>query len=262
MTLSSRVWLISISLFVAVFVALFVYSNKTVKTKSVPQKILDSIVKVETATGVVVSSNSEYSLVLTAYHVIAKKVEKGEPITVGIAIYEREYDGWNVGWNNLEVIDKFYYLSKDLAILKVKTGGKILEHTHIAKTFPGIGDDVFIAGNPNQNLQTILKSTVSSTQRYVRGTFVWQLSGGTFPGVSGGGAFTMNGELFAVARAVDMYRTGFCAGDYNKEEEWTTYCLSLPLPYVGYFISPEEVFVFLSLSPYFDSDFGYLKEQE
>jgi len=231
--------------------------GKSEVRKHIPHRIMDSIVAVERSSGVVIHSEKEYSLVLTAYHVIAKKVDEcgvvrdpDNPISVSFVYFVINADeSVEVVLEDLLIDNVIVKAEDDLALIKILTSLKIA-YQPIAMKDPRLGEDVYLGGNPNQNYRVITKGIVSSKDRYIYGRgWMWQLSGGTVYGISGGGAFNMDGELIGVARAVDVLPKNICI---HGE------CMSIPIEYIGYFAPRSKVKEFL-FSTEFCGDFEYLE---
>ena len=214
---------------------------------SVPQHIMNSVVLVDSSSGVVVYSDQERSLVLTAFHVVKGDLEEGRIIKVGYLDIDLTYTKatiryYDVGSFKLDP-------TKDLALLEIHPGFK-LDTSRIARSEPALGDDVWIGANPNLNYRSLKRGVVSSKDRLDHGNVLWELSGGVIFGSSGGGAFNQWGEEIAVVHSVDAYDSELC--DDNDV------CMPLMLPEMGYFIPLADVTRFLlrdSSSHYFD----YLK---
>lgn len=145
----------------------------------------------------------------------------------------------------------------DLAILKADIEVK-LNYSKIVTQNIKIGEEVYIAGNPNYNYRSIVKGIVSNKSRYTIGnSSMWQMSGGITSGSSGGGAFTMDGELIALAKSIDARQTDFCSNvEYSDTDVLN--CVIETIPYIGYFIPPKVIKKFL-LSTKFKDKFDYLK---
>ena len=247
-----------------VFMSYFIATYHETILTNVPEKILDTIVYVNVSTGVIIYSDSEYSLVLTAYHTVSESVNKDgtfkkdtDPPSINFEYNfetENETKRLNIHYKvaSVEVYKKY-----DLALLRVDIGSELNYSRLKVDDSVRVGDEVYIAANPNHNYKSITKGIVSSTERYVRGTHVWQISGGVIFGSSGGGAFTTDGELIGVIAAVDMYGTGFCIDQVN-DKITIEQCLRSSIPYIGYFVSLPDIKDFL-FSTEFKDKFNYLK---
>ena len=203
------------------------------------QNMVDSVVVVNGSSGIVLCSEEGMTLVLTAHHVISNSLEGGLPIIV-------EYSSVGISAATYAYVNEH----TDLAIIRIEAYN--LPCSDVAIKNPTLGDDIWIAANPNNNTKSLKKGIVSSTNRHERFVDGWELSGGIIFGSSGGGAFNINGELFGIARAVDSYDTRFCVGAPAN-------CLRVALPDIGIFVPPEDIRAFLLGSP-FNSSFNYLKE--
>lgn len=235
------------------------YTN-SIEEHTVPEKILNTIVSVNGSSGVVVHSSETYSLVLTAYHTILELIDaNGDPIedaeSLGVGyIYLIEIsDNVYKVTTNFKVLSVHVDKKRDIALIEIKTDQKIA-YAELAINNPKIADEVFLAGNPNYNYRSISVGHISSQKRFKDGSWVWQIAGGTTFGFSGGGAFTTDGKLFAIAISVDYYNTGFCGTD--EEEELV--CFQNPIYHIGFFIPPDEIKKFL-FSTKFKNNFKHLK---
>ena len=246
----------------ATFILSAVLINYAIPTSS-PEKMLDTIVRVNDSSGVIVYSNYEHTLVLTDYHVVWSMVDeegnyKGneKPKVSFTFVYkgeDKKYHTTTIYYECKEIyIDKLV----DLAILRINVGTK-LNYSELSTQDLRVGEDVYIAGNPNGNYRTIVKGIVSSKDRYTDGTPLLQISGGVTYGTSGGGAFTTDGKVIGLARYVDLRDTGFCStikfGDIEFHD-----CYTETIPYMGFF-TPSEVIKDFLLSTEFKDKFDYLK---
>jgi S1-C subfamily serine protease len=201
--------------------------------------MMDSVAIVQQSSGIVVYSDADFSLVLTALHVIADD----ERFTVSFLYLNggptRVFDAY------IDDLD----VDNDLALLRLNPGFK-LAYSKVARVDPKLGDDVWIAANPNFNYRSLKKGIVSSKDR----PFTWELSGGVIFGSSGGGAFNLNGELIGIAHSVDSYAM---PGSCTKKGK----CLQASLPDFGFFVPPDVIRAFLTNGIYGDAGyFDYLKE--
>ena len=263
MKLKSKLKEIIIALIIFVSYSVTIY-HETMVAKNMPEKILDTVVYVNQSTGIIIHSNPKYSLVLTAYHTIAKSVDKKGNYIEGITPPNINFEYNFESEDSTKVLNVHYKAESvevdstlDLAIVKISVGEELNYSRLSIVDDIRIGDEVYIAANPNSNYRSISKGIVSSTRRYVKGTHVWQISGGVIYGSSGGGAFNVDGELIGIVAAVDMYNTGFCT-DQISDELSVRQCLRSAIPYIGYFRSLQDIKNFL-FSTEFKDQFNYLK---
>ena len=236
-----------------------------IPTQSVPEKIVKSIVRVNDASGVVIDSDESSALVLTAYHVIEEHFdEDGKSLLVMLPILVQHSYFFDVDGKALRIIMPFSVLSvhkdpkKDLALLEISTNIK-LNSVKLAVDLPKLAEEVYIAGNPNNNYQSISKGIISNRSRHKDGVWLWQISGGLTFGHSGGGAFNEDGELVAIAKSIDMYSTGFCRAKTDEEETIEDRCLMFPIYDMGFFVTPYDIRGFL-LTTKFKNKFKYIGE--
>jgi hypothetical protein len=201
--------------------------------------IIDSVAIVQGSSGIVVYSDADFSLVLTAFHVIAEDDRYSVSFLFLNGGPTRMFEAY------VDDVD----FENDLALLRFKPGFK-LPHSTIAPRDPKLGDDVWIAGNPNYNYRSLKKGIVSSKDR----TLTWELSGGVIFGRSGGGAFNMDGELIGIAHSVDAYTPpGAC--------KIKAKCWAVALTDFGFFTPPHAIRTFLTDGIYGDAGFfDYIKE--
>lgn len=225
--------------------------------KTIPEKIIDTVVSIQSSSGIIVYSNNKHALVLTAHHVIEDVVnldgtliDDNNPVIVKFMYFFKPDD-------NIRLLQVYYEVEKiyieeneDIALLEIKVGTK-LNYARLSQKEPRVGKEVFLAGNPNFNYRTLTKGIISSKDRYSRQMHVWQISGGTIYGLSGGGVFNMKGELVAIAKSVDRYNSGFCLGSAENIE-----CVRNAIPHIGYFVPLRAIKVFL-LSTEFRDRFNY-----
>jgi S1-C subfamily serine protease len=209
------------------------------------RNMVNSVVKVDESSGVVIYAKEPTAFVLTSYHVVADNAEDNTPISI-VSTFESFSVPYNAG---------FYDAKLDLALLQITYRG-VLYHSEVAVDNPLLGDDIWLAANPNHYTKSLKKGIISSTARVTNGGDLagWEVSGGIIFGSSGGGAFNMSGELFGVIRAVDSYSTDFCQADDEDVE-----CLRIALPDMGIVVPPDQIRGFILASPY-SSYFNYLKE--
>jgi S1-C subfamily serine protease len=205
--------------------------------------MVNSVVFVDGSSGVVVYSEPPLALILTAYHVVSDDVEEKESISIRPAFYAF----------TILPAQGYYSEKLDLALLPVDTKTSHLTNSKIATTDPELGDDIWLAANPNHIIRSLKKGIISSKHYTDHNISGWEVSGGVIFGSSGGGAFNMDGELFGVIRAVDTYDAGFCQAGEEEEE-----CLRIALPEMGVIVPPEDVRSFV-LSSSYSSYFDYLR---
>ena len=238
------VWIATLVVFISTKIAF----NKYVEHKHIPLKILYSVVSVGNASGVIVYSDEVFTLVLTAFHVLDFS-DKAQAVGVLYLNETKEFT-----FETFPILDLEVEPENDLALLvlpPIKNMGFI--KLVGANDEPITGDDIYVAANPNLRFRSIRKGTLSSKLRLdSKDIRMWEVSGGVIFGSSGGGAFTMDGELFGVITGVDMLITNFC-----KEER--TQCLGIPLTDAGFVIPPDTIREFV-LNSNFDFCFNYLRE--
>lgn len=242
-----------------VIAILFAQDSIGPEPTSIPEKIVDTVTLTENGSGIIIHSTETHALVLTAYHVVMDKItpdgeliDKEDPVQVNFMFFFKLDD--KVKFLRIAYkADKVYVNeTEDIALLEIETNTRV-NYAKISLKEPKVGEEVFLAGNPNFNYRTLTKGIISNKDRYVNHTHVWQLSGGVIYGSSGGGAFNMDGDLIAIAKSVDLYHSGFCFG--NEEE---TACLRNAIPHIGYFVPLSVIKNFL-LSTEFKDRFEYLK---
>lgn len=205
--------------------------------------IADTVVVVDSSSGIIIYSNNEYSLVLTANHVIMEDIKNNDPIEVASMLILLGEDGTPKG-----LIDKVEAKivgvdeKKDLALLRVPFKNK--PYSKVGRLPLRLGQRIYSAGNPNFNYETIASGVVSNVRRVVikeDGTAfeAIQVDAGTIFGQSGGGLFNESGELVGVASGVDLYE-----GD--------------PVTYCGYYVRGSDVRNFLLRTEY-KHNFDYLR---
>jgi S1-C subfamily serine protease len=210
-------------------------------------RIVDSTVIVQSSSGVVVYSDEEQSLVLTACHVVKTELFNAKPIMVGYLVQDKY--GLVLESDMFEADDVECDEDNDLAVLKIYPERR-LTASPIARVDPKLGDDIWISANPNFNYHSLKKGIVSSTARYG----YWELSGGIIFGSSGGGAFNQRGEVFGVAHTVDSYNSHYCPNDMAGE------CFRVMLSDFGFFVRPDVLRAYL-LQCKFHDKFKYLKQE-
>lgn len=227
-------------------------SGYNIDTRSVAQKIVDSVIIVNGSSGIVVYSDDQSALVLTAYHVIddtpKDKIQVYSSSSMSIILDLEIYTVTSVHYNK-----KF-----DLALIGIETKHKI-HSVDVSKYDIDLGEDVFIAGNPKSAIKTLSKGIVSVPIRIMNGSVFTQVDAGVIFGSSGGGAFNEDGKLVGVVESVRMYKTDYCLEAYDEKDVFIgEECLVLPIPYLGNVTHRVIVLKFLLSSP-FSERFNYLK---
>jgi S1-C subfamily serine protease len=233
-----------------------------------PERILDTIVSVNGSSGVIVHSDTKNFLVLTAYHNIERLVDfegnlidKDKPVLIGFKYVVELDDRVAATTLHYEASELYVDIENDLALLAVNNG-IYFNYAKILDREVDIAEEVYIASNPNShNYRSITKGIISSKNRSILDKVLIQASGGLIYGSSGGGLFTENGRLIGIARAVDLYNTGFCESKIIHQGEIQiqyTRCFKNPISYIGYFIPTEKIKQFLQ-STKFKNNFEYLK---
>lgn len=249
-----------LSIFVAVGLTLSVLAAYIVLVdhRTVGERILNTIVRVEGSSGIIVYAEENRALVLTAYHTIDDKLREtacsGCIYSFSVSIEEKQY-------KKPKKITKFeptyvYFNSTlDIAIIEIKTKHK-LEYAKISKYNARVGDEIYLGSNPNQLFRSLKKGIVSSTNRFLGDDEIpaIEVDAGIIYGSSGGGVFTDEGELIGVIRSVRMLRTTDCYLDFVVGR---LKCIKYPLPFIG-FATPVYITQAFVLSSPFSNDFSYL----
>lgn len=216
---------------------------------TVQEKILESVLIVEGASGILVYQNEKFALVLTAAHVIHNE-NTVPPFIVSLIIV----DGGSAKQIDAEVLEYNLDDKLDLAILKINPLGdnQILTANIVTvEDEPRIGEDIYIAANPHHHYRSLKKGIISSKIRFNEDNVVsWEVDAMIIFGSSGGGAFTKDGKLFGIVSGIDALETDYCWGINSTGEEHS--CIELPLPNMGYIIAPSNIRKFLN-----NSDFSY-----
>jgi S1-C subfamily serine protease len=227
------------------------YSNQ--KELSVQEKILESIVIVESASGVLIYQNKNFALILTAAHVLHNEFT-APPYIVSLILAENG----KIKQLNIEVLESDIDDNLDLAILKTKPLGEnqvLVTDVVSFKNEPRIGDEIYVASNPHHHYRSLKRGILSSKLRFnENNVLVWEVDAMIIFGSSGGGAFTKDGKLFGIVSGIDALETDYCWGITNLYGEDQQKCLNLPLPNMGYVVSPDNIRHFLlnsSFSYYF-----------
>jgi S1-C subfamily serine protease len=154
-----------------------------------------------------------HDLILTAYHCmhgVAEAEQVGAPENVHVH-YVMSFEAPEIGeepygvhLGKVEALDELH----DLALLRaLGTGHSIPAHmsVDIAKEMPGLGEDLFIVGQPKRMYFTVMKGSVAQYRATLPEAFTdrqgsWlQVQAPVYYGNSGGGAFDMNGDLVGIA---------------------------------------------------------------
>lgn len=237
--------------------------NYMIPTTVTLEDIQDTVVGVNDSSGVIIQSDDKHTLVLTDYHVVWRMVDengnyKGDekPKVLFKYVYKDQDKNFHTTTIYYECKEIYIDKSVDLAILRIDTGVK-LNYSKINMKKLDIGDDIYIVGNPNGNYRSVVKGILSSKDRYYNNSPMLQISGGVTYGTSGGGAFTMDGQLVGLARLVDLRKTDFCTSVKFFDIEYPD-CYIETIPYMGFFTPPEIIRDFI-LSTKFKDKFDYLK---
>lgn len=212
------------------------YSN------NIPNDIISSVVIVNSSTGIVVHSDENKTLILTAYHVIDNQLESPQDIRVEI-LYQTPSNYFS-GFELYQVSSIVYDNTCDLALLEINPD-KIFPYAEISEDSVSsilLGDDIWIAANP-KSLYRSLKKGIVSAHRIVDNIRMLEVSGGIIYGSSGGGVFDDSGKLIGIISRVKTYK------------EWT---LRIPITYIGFAISLANIKSFLLNSDY-SEEFNYLR---
>jgi len=256
---------LTITLFLAILVCIGIKDHRVVE-KTIPEKIVSSIVAVENSTGVVIHSDGETTLVLTAFHVIEDKIDK----ETNTAIIRTSYLVYR--YNRILVYKYFlaYQIlanpSLDLALIEIKTN-QVLDYSKVVKHYndPKLGEGIWTASNPNYNYRSLRKTEVGSkTRPYILpGRLAWEIGGGVLFGSSGGGVFSQNGKLSGIIVAVESFMTNDCWVNEDQQADGTIReideCQSIPIPYLGFSVSPKDIRIFLLSHERYAKYFEYLR---
>jgi len=231
--------------------------------RSLPEKIVSTVVAVESSTGVVIYSDDKRALVLTAFHVIDTAYDKAacSACDYGIDVVDKRAK-WQKGRleeNSVKYPVTYIEVNRihDLAIIEIEVPHKI--DAAKVNSIVKLGEDIYVAANPKREYKTITKGIVSSKLRTTWGSPNIQVDAGIIFGSSGGGIFNMDGEFIAVVKAVKMMDTGHCFDVWDVDGNWMDMeCVEIPLPFMGYATHPAVVRTFL-LQGVFGERFDYLK---
>jgi S1-C subfamily serine protease len=255
-----------------IFRALLVFCFTIMSCKQeppIPEKIIESVVFVNLSSGIVVYSDENSALVLTAYHVIADGTSD-----VGCSGCESDdnvvrfmYTIWYPGMKGQIVTSDPYKIISvgadivnDLALLEIKPKEK-LSYSKLSSISPDLGDDIWIGANPNGLYRSLKKGIISAKKHRFSesgAARLWEISGGVINGSSGGGIFNMKGDLIGIIDSVGLRYSDQCYDKYNSdanilEEE----CIIIPMTFTG-FVTPIETVRKFILSTPFGKYFDYL----
>lgn len=232
---------------------------------TIPDKIAESVVIVNSSSGIVVYSDDSKSLILTAYHVVAESIKKAacsgcEEYGVEVKYLYVDYtddEGPEILFEKYSAINIDFNDSLDLAIIEIHPERK-LWHSNIAISAPRLGDSIWLGANPNFNYRSLKQGIVSATERIIGMRPFIEVSGGIIFGSSGGGAFNKSGELFGIIHSVDAWRSPFCYPVIDEEGNVVDFqCVAIPMTDIGYVSETYIIHGFLSKSPY-SKYFDYL----
>ena len=253
-----------VTLFVVALVLTGIKDYK-VYQKTVPERITESVFTVESASGVVIHSDGELTLILTAYHVLRDKINfSAQTATVNVGYFsykgDRPIKHHMYSAENILVSPAY-----DLALVEIKTKTKF-DYTKIvkAKNDPRIGEDVWTVSNPNYNYRSLKKTVIGSKSRpnMIKG-LAWEVGGGILFGSSGGGVFTKDGDLLGIIVVVESLVTDDCWVEEVQQTDGTirekNECQSIPIPYLGYAVPPKEIRAFLLRHKRYAKYFKYLE---
>ena len=213
--------------------------------KVTPSKMADTVVFVNKASGVIIYSDQDHSIILTSYHVI-----------MNLVTIDGEYSGDNELYIRfaLDNIAPSYIAHDievdsdlDLALITIKPGFK-LHYSRIANASPSLADEIYTIGNPNYNYRTVTKGIISSKNRVIRGAKLWQVDSGLIYGASGGGTFNMNGELIGISKSIDLLETNMCFRKRIDNQGIIIIiqdCYTDPISYIGFIVPLPEIKRFL-----------------
>lgn len=235
--------------------------NRPVDRRTTEERVIESVVRVNSAAGIVVHSEADKAIVLTAYHVIAEDCEEDvcnygsmlvsihHEIASAVAILEiSEY---------FNVINVDVNIKHDLALVEVATSRKLESSQIYTGSNIRYGDDIYIASNPNRLFRSLKKGIVGSPLRIVNRSPSFEISGGVIFGSSGGGVFNTDGELIGTITNMNILRSPFCYSVFSDELEYVRdECVQIPLTFIGFATRPEIINGFIEDSV-FCEDFNY-----
>lgn len=237
-------------------------SNDNTGGQTVAEKIVNTIVIVEESSGVVVHIKNNRALVLTAAHNIEefKCPECFNKIKVSILEQVITPDHMFFRYKKFKVLGFEENIKSDLALLEIESDFPLydLQPVQVIRRKLRLGEDIYTVSNPQLIYRSLKKGIVGSIDRIVRGFSAIEISGGIVYGSSGGGVFTMEGELVGIILAVRILDSDFCYEVYDEEDKLVgEECMQIPLPYLGFASTPDTIREFL-LKGKFKENFKYL----
>jgi len=234
--------------------------GKEIDRRSVPEKIIDTVLAVERSSGVIVYSDHERALVLTAHHTIDDELDKAACCGCDYNISVLNFS--NIIIPSLPEEFEVTYIEvdelNDLAIIEIKTTRKL----HAAKIFKGqvrFGQEIYVASNPQRLYKSLKSGIISSPARFIRGSLSVEVDAMIIFGSSGGGVFTKDGEFVGTVKSVRLLNTGHCFDVWDHEGNWIDMeCIRVPIPSIGFAAHPMIIKRFL-LNSVFSKDFDYLR---
>ena len=246
------------------FTADYSIEKKVVDTRTVAERVSETVIIVGNSTGVVVYSEIGRTLVLTARHNIEDVIDEIEcpecleNIDIGLIVQIL------IGNNLLEIPMQFDVIDfdeskkRDLAIIEINTVSP-LEFAIISDRNLRLGEDIYTVSNPQYIFRSLKKGIVGSIYRISRGVPAIEISGGVIYGSSGGGVFTMDGKLAGIMFSVKVLESDHCYELYDENGKLVgERCIQIPLPYIGFAIRTDVIKEFL-LEGKFKEDFKYLE---
>lgn len=211
--------------------------------------LLETVVAVDNSSGILIYSDEHTAIVITSFHVIESHLKDKTPIGVFVPeINSEEPSFYEPNIENLAIDAE-----NDLALLKINTTHK-LKYSLIHLGGVRVGDDIFIASNPNFNFRSLKKGIISSKNRLFMGN-TWEISGGVIYGSSGGGVFNSKGKLIGIVKGVDLHFAN-CEMKYGKIAK----CVKVPLTDIGMIVPTKYVKKFI-INSRFKDYFKYLRSK-
>lgn len=211
---------------------------------STTTSMVESVVYVNSSSGVIVYSDEQVSLALTVMHAMNKGTDEIVISLVGPTGIESFKTG------QAEINTKY-----NLAIIAFYPGYELFS-SQISRHIINIGEDVWTVSNPNKNFRSLKRGVLSSKDRSQGGLYLWEISGGVFIGSFGGGVFNNNKELVGIINSADIYTASLCNKAVGKDN-----CFKILLSEIGYII-PQHIVIDFVLSSRFGSYFEYLSKKE
>lgn len=246
-----------------ILLALFVLGACS-RSYSVPEQIMESVVLVNASSGVVVYSEQNKALVMTAYHVVAEDLEKAAcsgcdlGVTVEYMYINYKSETPDVVFESYDAINIDFNTRTDLAIIEIHPGRSLVT-AQVAKYNPPLGEQIWLGANPNFNYRSLKQGIISSTERVIGYKPYIEVSGGVIFGSSGGGAFDKTGKLFGVIHSIDMWESPFCYPVIDEEGNIVNFeCVYTPLTDIG-FVSQTFMLRNFLLTGTYKQYFEYLK---